>query len=170
MEIERKYLIKQLPDHLESYAHDEISQAYVSTDPVIRIRRKNDTYLLTVKSEGLLAREEVEMLLSPESFAHLSTKTDGIIIEKTRYKIPEEHGLLIELDVFHGAYEGFIMAEIEFPDVAAANSYQPPAWFGADVTMDARFHNSSLSQRTPEEVQTFLSELPSRFDKYITEI
>ena len=62
------------------------------------------------------------------------------------------------------------MAEIEFPDVAAANSYQPPAWFGADVTMDARFHNSSLSQRTPEEVQAFLSELPSRFDKYITEI
>lgn len=159
MEIERKYLIRHLPEDLDSYPHDHISQAYVCTSPVIRIRQKNEDYILTVKSEGLLAREEVEMPLSRESFSHLATKTDGIIIEKTRYKIPESHGYLIEFDVFHGAYEGFIMAEIEFPDIEAANSYKAPDWFGEDVTMDSRFHNSSLSQRTPEEVKDFLSHI-----------
>ena len=59
MEIERKYLIRQLPNHLNDYPHDEISQAYISTDPVIRIRKKNEDYILTIKSKGLLAREEI---------------------------------------------------------------------------------------------------------------
>lgn len=159
MEIERKFLIKQIPKHLENYPHDVISQAYISTDPVIRIRQKNQRYILTIKSSGLLAREEVEMPLSKESFEHLYTKIDGIFIEKVRYKIPEKHGFLIELDVFKGVYDGFIMAEIEFPDLDTANHYHAPEWFGTDVTMDPRFHNSSLSKRTPEEIKEFLSQL-----------
>ena len=156
MEIERKYLIKELPKQLESFPHDEISQAYISTDPVIRIRKQNQDYILTLKSKGLLAREEIEMPISKESFLHLMTKKDGINIEKTRYKIPEPHGYLIELDVFHGVYEGFIMAEIEFPDMESANSYTPPEWFGKDVTLDSRFHNSNLSRQTPENITEFL--------------
>lgn len=156
MEIERKYLIRQLPKHLNDYPHDEISQAYISIDPVIRIRKKNEDYILTIKSKGLLAREEIEMPISKESFLHLLEKKDGINIEKTRYKIPESRGYLIELDVFHGVYEGFIMAEIEFPDLETANRYQPPEWFGRDVTMDSRFHNSNLSRQTPEEITEFL--------------
>lgn len=159
MEIERKYLIRRLPENLNSYPHDHISQGYVCICPVIRIRQKNEKYILTIKSEGLLAREEVEMPLSQESFLHLSTKTDGIIIEKTRYKIPQSHGYVIELDVFHGVYEGFIMAEVEFPDIDAANQYKAPDWFGEDVTMDSRFHNSNLSKRTPEEVKDFLTQI-----------
>ena len=157
MEIERKYLIKTLPEKLDTYPHDDISQAYISTDPVIRIRKKNQNHILTLKSQGLLAREEVEMPISKESFLHLLNKKDGINIEKTRYKIPESHGYLIELDVFHGDYEGFIMAEIEFPDMESANSYEAPGWFGKDVTLDSRFHNSNLSKRSPEEITEFLN-------------
>lgn len=157
MEIERKYLVKNLPEDLASYPHDQIVQAYISTDPVIRVRQKNQSYLLTVKSSGLLAREETEMLISAESFHHLCQKKDGILIEKTRYKLPEPHGYTIELDVFHGAYAGFLMAEIEFPTLEEANNYTPPAWFGCDVTMDPRFHNSSMSARSPEEIHAFLS-------------
>ena len=71
MEIERKYLIKNLPEKLDTYPHDDISQAYISTDPVIRIRKKNQNHILTLKSQGLLAREEVEMPISKESFLHL---------------------------------------------------------------------------------------------------
>lgn len=157
MEIERKYLIKNLPEKLDTYPHDDISQAYISTDPVIRIRKKNQNHILTLKSQGLLAREEVEMPISKESFLHLLNKKDGISIEKTRYKIPESHGYLIELDVFHGVYEGFIMAEIEFSDMESANSYEAPEWFGKDVTLDSRFHNSNLSKRSPEEITEFLN-------------
>lgn len=156
MEIERKFLIKVLPDNLESYPHDTLTQAYISTEPVIRVRQKNKEYILTLKSAGLLAREEVEMPLSKESFTHLLAKKDGISIEKRRYKIPDAP-YLIELDVFEGAYKGFCMAEVEFTDIDSANAYCAPSWFGPEVTMDSRFHNSSLSKRNPQEVQEFLA-------------
>ena len=155
MEIERKFLIKTLPDNLTDYSCDTLTQASISTEPVIRVRQKKDTYILTLKSAGLLAREEVEMPLSKESFHHLLSKKDGISIEKTRYKIPDSP-YLIELDVFEGAYAGFCMAEVEFPDIEQANAYNAPSWFGPEVTMDTRFHNSNLSKRTPEEIQDFL--------------
>ena len=147
MEIERKFLIKSLPDNLESYSCDTLIQAYISTEPVIRVRQKNEDYILTLKSVGLLAREEIEMPLTEESFKHLLSKKDGISIN-TPY--------LIELDVFEGDYNGFCMAEVEFPDIDSANAYNAPAWFGPEVTMDSRFHNSSLSKRNPAEVQEFL--------------
>lgn len=156
MEIERKFLIKSLPDNLESYPCDTLTQAYISTEPVIRVRQKNDQYILTLKSAGLLAREEVEMPLSEESFSHLLSKKDGISIEKKRYKIPDKP-YLIELDIFEGAYKGFCMAEVEFPDIEQANAYNAPSWFGPEVTMDTRFHNSNLSKRTEEEIQDFLT-------------
>ena len=54
MEIERKFLVKKLPEDLEQYPFSTISQAYVSTDPVIRVRQKDESYILTIKGEGFL--------------------------------------------------------------------------------------------------------------------
>lgn len=159
MEIERKFLVRSLPDDLNSYPHDEISQAYISTDPVIRIRKKNDQYILTLKSSGLLARQETEMEISQRSFLHLLSKTEGNTIEKTRYRIPEKDSLTIELDIFHGSFEGFIMAEVEFPDLDCARSYLPPAWFGKEVTRDPSFHNSFLCRLESEKIEAFVNSL-----------
>lgn len=58
MEIERKYLIHKLPDHLEAYPHRTLEQAYLCTEPVVRVRRDADDYILTYKSKGLMIREE----------------------------------------------------------------------------------------------------------------
>lgn len=58
MEIERKYLIHKLPDHLEAYPHRTLEQAYLCTEPVVRVRRDADDYILTYKSKGLMMREE----------------------------------------------------------------------------------------------------------------
>ena len=159
MEIERKFLVTKLPDNLKDYPHDELSQAYVSTSPVIRVRKKNDDYILTLKSGGMLAREEIEMPITEASFNHLKNKRDGMIISKTRYKIPEEHGYTIELDLFHDAYEGFCMAEVEFGSVEEAKAFLPPDWFGKEVTFDRRFHNSWLCGNTPAETAAFLQEV-----------
>ncbi len=157
MEIERKFLVKDLPENLQEYPHDELCQAYVCTSPVIRVRQKNDEYILTLKSGGMMARQEIEMKIPKETFNHLKEKKDGMIISKTRYKIPENNGYTIELDVFHDVYEGFVMAEVEFPSIEEANSYTPPEWFGQDVTYDRRFHNSQLCENTPKEVAAFLT-------------
>lgn len=147
MEIERKYLIHNIPFDLNDYPHREIEQAYLNVDPVIRIRRKDNDYFLTYKSKGLLAREEYDLPLNAESYAHLLEKTDGNILTKTRYEIPLGDHLIIEMDIFHGKFEGLILAEVEFPSLEEANSFSPPEYFGEDVTFSTEYQNSTLSRK-----------------------
>ncbi len=146
MEIERKFLVKQLPDHLDQYARRELEQGYLCTSPVVRIRKDNENYELTYKSKGLMVREEYNLPLTKESYEHLKTKIDGRLISKTRYMLPLEHDLTIELDVFHGDLAPLLLAEVEFPDEDSANAFLPPAWFGEDVTFSTKYHNSTLSR------------------------
>ena len=87
MEIERKFLISKenLPADLNSYPHHRLEQGYLSTAPVVRIRKEDDNYYLTYKSKGLMTREEYNLPLTKESYEHMRPKADGILISKTRY-------------------------------------------------------------------------------------
>ena len=142
MEIERKFLIKELPD-LGKYDYVEIEQGYLCTHPVVRIRKKSDKYILTYKGSGLLAHEEIEAELTEDAYNHLAEKIDGYLITKRRYLIPLDP-YTIELDVFAGHMDGLIMAEVEFPTVEEADAFTAPDWFGDDVTNDRRYHNSEM--------------------------
>lgn len=146
MEIERKYLIHTLPENLENYPHRIIEQGYLSTEPVVRIRRDNDEYILTYKSKGLMVREEYNLPLTKDSYMHLREKIDGRLIIKKRYLIPLSNELTIELDIFGGDLAPLMLAEVEFPDETSANSFTPPKWVGKDVTFSGEYHNSRLSQ------------------------
>lgn len=152
MEIERKYLVNNLPADIEACPHVEIEQGYLCTSPTLRIRRAGDVYWLTVKekvrsaSSAIQNREE-EFRLSADRYAHLRTKCDGKLVHKTRYKIPLDGGLTAELDIFHGAHQGLMLVEVEFPDTASADAFVPPAWFGTDVSQDSRYRNSWLAQQ-----------------------
>lgn len=146
MEIERKFLIKKLPDNLTSYKARKIEQAYLCTDPVVRVRRDNDDYYLTYKSKGMIVREEYNLPLTKEAYGHLLAKADGNIITKTRYEIPEKDNLTIELDVFEGKFDGLLLAEVEFASEEEALAYIPPEWFGEDVSNSTKYHNSTLSR------------------------
>ena len=147
MEIERKFIVSELPADLESYPHAEIEQGYLCMEPVIRIRRMDKEYFLTFKSKGLLSRTESEFPLDKKTYEHLLPKIDGILIQKTRYRIPTEHGYTIELVVFHDTHEGLVMAEVEFPSEEAALEYEGPEWLGDEVTFDARYQNNNLANR-----------------------
>ena len=146
MEIEKKFLVNEIPFSLDSFKSRKIEQAYLSTDPVIRVRRDNDEYYLTYKSKGFIVREEYNLPLNKSSYEHLLSKADGNIITKTRYEIPEKNNLTIELDIFEGKFKGLILAEVEFESEDDANSYTPPEWFGDDVSNESTYHNSTLSQ------------------------
>ena len=146
MEIERKFKIKSLPD-LDKYEYRVIEQGYLCTDPVMRVRKEDDKYYMTYKGRGFLEREEYNLPLNKESYEHLVKKADGVIITKNRYLIPYgEH--TIELDVFKGAHEGLIIAEVEFETKEKALAFEAPDWFAEDVTEDPSFTNSNLS-KTP---------------------
>lgn len=147
MEIERKFLVHTIPDRLDEYDKRYIEQGYLSTNPVVRVRRDNEDYYLTYKSGGLMVREEYNLPLNASSYAHLLKKVDGNIITKTRYEIPAEGNLVIELDLFDGVFQGLVLAEVEFSDIEAANAYQPPDWFGEEVTYSKDYHNSTLSKK-----------------------
>ena len=99
MEIERKFTIKELPADLDRYPVKDLQQAYMNTDPVIRIRKEDDNYYMTYKGRGMLAREEYNLPLNEKSYDHLLPKCDGNVISKKRYLIPFGN-YTIELDVF----------------------------------------------------------------------
>lgn len=169
MEIERKFTIKKLPENLESYPCHIIEQAYLNTDPVVRIRRQDAEYYMTYKGKGLLAREEYNLPLNEQSYYHLREKADGNIISKKRYVIPistpqftatymSEHlsdsgesidslSLCVELDIFDAPFVPLVIAEVEFPDKETAEAFLPLDWFDQDVTNDPAYHNSNLSRK-----------------------
>ena len=112
-EIERKYLVKKIPAELANYKCKKISQGYLCTSPVVRIRRSDEEYYLTYKGSGLMIRKEYNLPLTKESYEHLKEKIDGRLIEKTRYLIPLDNGLTAELDIFEGDLAPLCLVEVE---------------------------------------------------------
>lgn len=154
MEIEKKYLIKRFPDNLEMFEKKEIEQGYLCTNPVVRVRKSNEEYILTYKSrvqnkenitEAIRVNEEIEVPLTKDGYYHLREKADGNLIKKTRYIIPLDDFHKAELDVFGGYLKGLAFVEVEFESVEAAENFAVPEWFGEDVSSDNRYSNSSLS-------------------------
>ena len=146
MEIERKFLVTAIPEDLTRYPRRRVEQAYLCTEPVLRVRRKDEQYFLTYKGPGLLVREEHEFPLTEEAYLHLLEKADGNRIAKARYELPCGP-YTIELDVFDPPFAPLMLAEVEFPGEAEALTFQPRVWLGEEVTYDPADTNAALSQR-----------------------
>ncbi len=170
VEIERKFLVKELPAELEKYPCHRIEQGYLNVSPAIRVRRQDDIYYMTYKgkrSEGdEIGQTEYNLPLDEETYEHMSAKADGNVIRKKRYLIPlnddafddayvasdpelskalESGSVIIELDVFEAPFDGRILAEVEFPSEGAAKAYKPADWFLEDVTGDYHYSNAYMS-------------------------
>lgn len=143
MEIERKFLIKKIPN-LSNIKCDKIIQSYLSCDPVIRIRNVNDEkYYITIKSDGDIAREELEMEINKRQFDKLKEKAGNEII-KNRYKMPFNK-YIIELDIYEKCnILNLITAEIEFNSVEEAIDFKVPDWFADEVTYNSNYKNNNL--------------------------
>jgi adenylate cyclase len=148
MEIERKFLVERLPEDLGRHPGDRIEQGYLALDAgsgtEVRLRRRAGQLTLTVKGAGGMARVEAELEPDEGQFEALWPLTEGRRVEKTRHVIPAGE-LRIELDVYEGALDGLVVAEVEFPSADAGASFDPPGWFGPEVTDDARYKNRALA-------------------------
>ena len=146
-EIERKFLVRQLPADLTRYRSHEITQGYlVSLDDglQVRLRKSGGRFSLTLKRGAGNVREEREIELGADQFDALWPATEGKRLVKTRYEIPlGEH--VVEIDVYHEKHEGLVVAEVEFDEEDAARNFQPPDWLGDDVTGDPRYSNQLLA-------------------------
>ena len=156
MEIERRFFIKNIEkvnELISEYKDSKkvIVQDYIFSDIFTAIRKrkieKNGEikFIYTVKTgKRNLSVNEYEMEITKEQYDKLEKDENRITIEKDRYFIPYEDELKIELDVFHGAYEGIVFAEIEFETESQAINKKVPEWF--DVEIGEKVSNDMMSK------------------------
>ncbi|PJA97109.1 MAG: adenylate cyclase [Ignavibacteriales bacterium CG_4_9_14_3_um_filter_34_10] len=147
-EIEKKFLVKELPIDINKFQNKEITQGYISepsADITIRIRKYGDKYFKTLKKKGFESRLENEVEISRNSFEAEWYLTEGKRIRKFRYLIPYKNRT-IELDIFKDQLDGLIIAEVEFNSLEDSKNFIPPAWFGIEVTTNPKFSNSNLAK------------------------
>ncbi len=157
-EIERKFLVSELPDDLESHPSEPIEQGYIVVEgsAEVRIRRRGRPAgagegrsdardRLTIKSGSGGVRVEEEFEIDDRRSASLWPLSEGRRVSKTRYRLPGEDGLTIELDIYAGDLSGLLTAEVEFSSEAASREFDPPDWFGRELTGDHRYANRSLA-------------------------
>ena len=148
MEIERKWMVKGWPEGdgfplLPLKEEFAMRQGYISVRPTVRIREEalkgGDTaYILCFKSGGGLAREEIERPIDRQLFEELEQENIAKpLIGKIRrsYRLPD--GLVLEVNhVDEGQPTEFWYAEVEYPTVEAARSWQPEAFGLGDYLSD----------------------------------
>ena len=147
VERERKFLIDAIPTDLDLSDRVEIRQGYLVADDSASVRVRDAGHhgrTLTVKAGRGAERTELEWAIGNDQFEAAWPHTVGRRVVKTRHRIP--HGThLIELDVFAEDLDGLVFAEVEFDSVESLAEFEPPAWFGREVTDDGRYTNASLS-------------------------
>lgn len=145
-EIERKFLINELPARWQEFRNERIAQGYLfnSKEGVVRVRQKGNRFFQTIKKSGLKIREEIEFELSKSQFDQMWEYASKQVISKTRYYIPY-HSYTIELDIFEDSLQGLVVAEVEFKSEQESNLFKPPVWFGKEITEDQRYQNNRLA-------------------------
>lgn len=153
-EIERKFLLDSFPIDLPLKDEFQVYQAYLSIDPEVRIRRnekygKDTAYYLAIKSSGEMIRKEIEIPISKEHFYALAEMAVQPFITKDFriYQLPND--LLLECShVDKGRDTEFMYAEIEFPSVEEAKSFEPLSYFTEDVTNNPSYKMKNFWQAT----------------------
>lgn len=155
LEIERKFLLKNETWRDEVQRSTRMRQGYLATvtpesreitgvGASVRVRVAGDAAWLNVKSLTIGAsRLEYEYAIPVSEASEMLDKLAGQHVDKTRHFI-EDGDLLWEVDEFHGANHGLVVAEIELQ--AETDKHPQPDWLGEEVTQDVRYYNSMLAE------------------------
>lgn len=147
-EIERKFLVKNRSFESMAGSVDRMEQGYISLRPAgtVRVRVKNERAFLTVKglNRGAVRDEWEYEIPVADAREMLDRVTEGTVIKKCRYNV-DFQGRRWEVDVFEGAYEGLIVAEVELENEDA--ELELPQFIGDEVTGDERYYNSTMARR-----------------------
>src|SRR5262249_48334637 len=99
-EIERKFLVNELPADVRARPAPRTGQGYLSSEPAeVRVRSRDDRdHELTVKSVGGLERTEITLALTPAQFEELWVLAQASV-EKSR-SLYDVDGRTAEVDVY----------------------------------------------------------------------
>ena len=152
MEIERKFLIAEMPSEISLCRCVHITQFYLHTangENERRIRMMSegavDRFFITEKGSGGMIRTEIEREISSEEYSSLLPQVIPAPISKRRHYVPLDGGLTAEVDVYGGSLSGLVVVEVEFDSPETARAFAPPVWFGREITDDKRFKNRALA-------------------------
>lgn len=146
-EIERKFIVKGnfFADVIDSQC---IVQGYLCSEPgrTVRVRIRGSKGYLTIKGpsdEKGLSRYEFQQEVPLADAEQLLKLCEPGIIDKMRFLVYAGRRIW-EVDVFHGANAGLVIAEIElhYED----EPFKKPHWLGEEVSGDKRYYNSMLSK------------------------
>ena len=158
VERERKFLLRRLPN-LTGSEHKEIIQKYLSSTPELRVRKIGKEYRITKKGPGTHTRREEEMEISEELFMFLEGNEPPMRIVKTRYYLPLSGGETAELDIYKEEFDGFYSVEVEFPTQQEMEDFQPPDWFGLEVTERRDMTNYQMVKNgIPKDLQKIIND------------
>jgi adenylate cyclase len=145
-EVEHKFLVHS-DGWRDSGSGVRYRQGYLSVDAgcTVRVRVGGGAAYLTVKGprKGVTRAEFEYPIPVADAEAMIGTLCGGRVVEKTRYRVPHE-GVVWEVDEFHGANAGLVLAEVELERVG--QPFTKPAWVGQEVTEDYRYTNAWLAE------------------------
>lgn len=148
-EIERKFLVNNDTYKQSADSHQRIVQGYLSSVPdrTVRIRISGNQSYITIKGIGNhsgLSRFEWEKEIPIDEAEELLKLCEPGVIDKVRYFVKYDNHLF-EVDEFHAANDGLIVAEVELQE--EAEYINKPSWLGKEVTGDQRYYNASLIKK-----------------------
>jgi len=148
LEIERKFLVKNLDFKTESFEKKYMKQGYLNADKnrTVRIRIADEKGFITIKGKSNKAgttRFEWEKEIPFFEAEELLLLCEPSIIEKHRYLI-KKGTHTFEVDVFLGDNLGLLVAEIELS--FENETFEKPTWLGNEVTGELKYYNSSISK------------------------
>jgi len=146
LEIEHKFLVANDTWRSQVQKSSLFKQGYLTRDGhcSIRVRLAEGQAWLNIKSAtpGTTRLEYDFGIPYQEADALLETLCTKPLIEKTRHYVT--YGAHTwEIDEFHGANAGLIVAEIELQSEGEA--FERPPWLGVEVTDDLRYYNNQLA-------------------------
>lgn len=163
-ECERKFLLPYLPLEITTgirdgkFDYEEIEQAYLLENGA-RIRKSVSSegkisYFYTFKmkipnTHGISSFENTKAI-SEEEYLRYLEEIEGEVLNKTRYFVPLEEGIL-EINMFHGRLEGQLLGEVEFDNLDDALSFQKPEWVGREVTNEINNRMLAMGGDIPQE-------------------
>ncbi len=171
-EIERKYAVKYLPEEIEIEKIQKIEQAFIYKDEntIIRIRKietkQSTEHIYTVKTKGDISYDdtnplgqkyEIESNITKELYEKLLLKKISNKITKTRIVVPIQNSLKVEIDIYYDYLQGFLTAEVEFPNEKDANQFNKPDWLGEEIGYK-ELSNRKLAEMTQEQFRSKVSE------------
>ena len=182
IELERGWLVKELPKDLTKHKSSQITQAYLedyvdedgNKPKHARIRKQDNRHTFTLKYFAGDQKEKGQLIekteeISKEKYVELIKQASKKIV-KTRYYYPLSDKLTAEIDLYKNNLEGLVVAEVEFSNLKIENEFKVPSWFGKEVTDSNGIYPPFIAEMSLEEVNKINEEYVQEPHNYEKEV